>query len=334
MKLEKRMSEKIVSLALCAVVLGLCFPTDAQPSEKLARIGLLSATSASNLKVRLQAFREGLRELGYVEGKNIVIEYRYANRRFDRLPGQAAELVRLKMDAIVTGGPAPTRAAVQATSTIPIVMAQENDPVGSGFVESLSRPGGNVTGLSTLSAEISGKRLQLLKESVPNLARVALVGNSTEPGNAQSLEEMQIAGSTFGIQIQYFELQDSKDIEPVFTSIKHQDAGALILFRNPINAGANRKRIIDLVARTQIPGMFPNGNWINAGGLMYYGPNLPHIWRRAASYVDKILKGRKPAALPVEQPMRFDFVVNLKTAKALGITMPPEIMVRATRMIE
>jgi putative ABC transport system substrate-binding protein len=329
---EKFMSKTILTLSIFILFLVPCFPTQAQQTAKVARIAVLSATTPSNLAARIAALRQGLRELGYVEGKNIIIEYRFAHGNLERQFAQARELVTLKVDVIVTGGPVGTRAAKNATGTIPIIMAQESDPVGSGFVASLSHPGGNITGLSTLSPEVSGKQLELLKEIVSNLSRVAVVGNTAEPGNAQKLRETQLAGGAFGIDVQYLELQARKDIETIFTSIKDQQAGSLILLRNPI-AGVNRKRIIDLMVGNRLPGIHASPNWIKAGGLMYYGANIADIWRRAATYVDKILKGRKPVDLPVEQPTTFEFIANLKAAKQIGLTIPPNVLARANRVI-
>ena len=323
---------QILGLVLCALTFVFHGSVAAQQSGSIPRIGLLSATSESNLAARIKALRQGLRELGYIEGQNIIIEARYADGKLNRQREFAAELAKLSVDIIVTGGPTGTRAAKQATEKIPIVMAQDNDPVGSGFVKSLARPGANVTGLSMLSPEISGKTLEILKESIPRLARVGIVGNSKEPGTKQSLEETQAAASVAGIQVPYFELQARQEIETIFASIKQHKLGALILLRNPI-LGANRKRVMDLMSESRLPGMFPNRNWVKAGGLMYYGASITDIWRRAATYIDKILRGAKPANLPVEQPTKFEFIVNLKTAKQLGLTIPPNVLARADEMV-
>jgi len=325
------MLRKIINWLLAIFLLTTVSMAEAQ-QKKLARIGFLSATSPSSLSARAEAFRQGLRELGYVEGQNIVIEWRFAQGKPDQVPRNAAELVRLKVDVIVTGGSTDTRAAKAATSTIPIVMAQESDPVGSGFVASLAQPGGNMTGLSTLSPELSGKQLELLKEVVPKLSRVAILGNSTEPGNAQSLRETQLAAGGFGVQLQYLEVQSPDDIETAFSAIKKERANAFIVLRNPVT-GTHRKHIVDIAAKSRLPAIYANREWVDLGGLMFYGANIPDNWRRAATYVDKILKGAKPANLPVEQPTKFEFIINLKAAKHIGVTIPPNVLARADKVI-
>jgi putative ABC transport system substrate-binding protein len=330
-KQQLTMSKKVFCLALCAMLFAHGLSAEAQ-QKKVARIGFLSATSPSSLSARAEAFRQGLRELGYVEGQNIVIEWRFAQGNPDQVPRNAADLVRLKVDVIVTGGSTDTRAAKGATSTIPIVMAQESDPVGSGFVASLAQPGGNMTGLSTLSPELSGKQLELLKEIVPKFSRVAILGNSTEPGNAQSLRETQLAAGGFGIQLQYLEVQGPEDIETAFSAIKRERANAFIVLRNPVT-GTHREHIVKIAAKSRLPAIYANRESVELGGLMFYGANIPDNWRRAATYVDKILKGAKPANLPVEQPTKFEFVINLKTAKQIGVTIPPNVLARADKVI-
>jgi putative ABC transport system substrate-binding protein len=329
---DKPMRKTIIRLALCTLFLAHSFFVQAQQPMKGPQIGFLIATSPSAIAARVEAFRQGLRELGYLEGKDIIIEYRYAEGKFDRLPDFAAELVRLKVAVIVTAGPQDTRAAAKATSTIPIVMAQETDPVGSGFVVSLARPGGNITGLSTLAPELSGKQLELLKEIVPKLSRAAVLGNSTEPGNAQSLKETQLAAGGLKVQLQHLEVRDLKEIDTAFSAIKRDRAGALIVLRNSVTS-THREYIVKLVGKSRLPAIYPNREWVEAGGLMFYGANIPDNWRRAASYVDRILKGRLPADLPVEQPMRFEFVVNLKAAKQIGLTIPQWTLQKADRVI-
>jgi putative ABC transport system substrate-binding protein len=283
--------------------------------------------------VRTDAFRQGLRQLGYVEGKNIIIEYRHADGKLDRLNELAAELVRLKVDVIVTLGPAPTRAAKAATAKIPIVMTQDSDPVGNGFVASLARPGGNITGLSTLAPEISGKQLELLKETVPKLSRVAVFGSSTIPGHSLSLREIGLAAGPLSVQLQYLDVLGPKDIETVFRAASDQRAEALIVFGGSI-LGAQRTRILEFAVKSRLPAIYAGSVTVEAGGLMSYGVNLVDLDRRAATYVDKILKGAKPADLPVEQPKKFDFVVSLKAAKQIGLTIPPNLLVRADRVIK
>jgi len=327
------MNKKIFLLGLALVILSSISSVDAQQPAKIPRIGYLSATSLTAISARTEAFRQGLRELGYVEGKNIVIEYRYAEEKFDRLPALVAELVRLKVDVIVTGGPLSTRRAKEATVTISIVMAQDPDPVGNGFVASLARPGGNITGLATLSPEISGKRLELLKEIVPKLSRVAVLGTSTRPGNAQELREVELAAGAFKVQLQYLDVLDPKDIEAAFGAASKGRADAVLLLQSPILL-SQRTQITELAVKSRLPAIYAQTEYTEAGGLMYYGANTPDLYRRAATYVDKILKGRKPADLPVEQPMKFELVINLKTAKQIGVTIPAEVLFRATKVIK
>jgi putative ABC transport system substrate-binding protein len=315
-----------VTLAACGAV------AQAQQPMKIPRIGYQAAASPSVVAARIEAFRQGLRKLGYVEGKNIVIEYRYAEGKLDRLPALAAELVRLNVDVIVTAGPSDTKAAKDATSTIPIVMAFDPDPVRNGFVASLARPGGNITGLSTLAPELSGKQLELLKETVPKLSRVAVLGSSAEPGNAQSLKEVELAAGTFGVKLQYLDVLSPKDIETAFQAAGKGRADAVLLLASPF-AAPNRKQIADLAIKSRLPTIYFRSDFVEAGGLMSYGASQNDLDRRAATYVDKILKGRKPADLPVEQPIKFEFIINLQSAKQIGLTIPPNVLVRADRVI-
>ncbi len=324
----------IVGLLAIFVTLAACGDmADAQQPKKVPRIGYLSATSPSANVARIEAFRQGLRELGYVEGKNIVIEWRYAEGKQDRLLALAAELVRLKVDVIVTAGPASTRPAKETTVTTPIVMAQVNDPVGNGFVASLARPGGNITGLSTLAPELSGKQLELLKEIVSRLSRVAVLGNSIEPGNAQALREVELAAGTFGVQLQHLDVLGPKDIETAFRAATKGRADALLALASPV-LNDQRTQIVDLALKSRLPAIYPQTEYVEAGGLMYYGASTTDLFRRAATYVDKILKGAKPADLPIEQPTKFEFVINLKTAKQIGLTIPPNVLARADKVIK
>ena len=302
-------------------------------AQQPAKVGYLSGNSPSGISARSEAFRQGLRELGYVEGKNIVIEYRYAEGKLDLLPALAAELVRLKVDVIVTAGPAATRPAREATSTIPIVMGFDNDPIGNGFVSSLARPGGNITGLSSLAPEISGKQVELLKEIVPRLSRVAVLGNSTTPGNAQALKEIELAAGALKVQLQYLGVLATKDIETAFRAASKGRAGAVLVLPSPL-ATRQRAQIAGLAAKSRLPAIYPQSDYMDAGGLMFYGPRLTDLFRRAATYVDKILKGGKPADIPVEQPMKFEFVINLKTAKQINLTIPPNVLARADKVIK
>ena len=302
-------------------------------AQQPAKVGYLSGNSPYGISARSEAFRQGLRELGYVEGKNIVIEYRYAEGKLDLLPALAAELVRLKVDVIVTAGPAATRPAREATSTIPIVMGFDNDPIGNGFVSSLARPGGNITGLSSLAPEISGKQVELLKEIVPRLSRVAVLGSSTTPGNAQALKEIELAAGALKVQLQYLGVLATKDIETAFRAASKGRAGAVLVLPSPL-ATRQRAQIAGLAAKSRLPAIYPQSDYMDAGGLMFYGPSLTVLFRRAATYVDKILKGGKPADIPVEQPMKFEFIINLKAAKQIGLMIPPNVLARADRVIK
>jgi putative ABC transport system substrate-binding protein len=326
------MTKKILVWLLIIFFVANVSVAQAQQPTKIPRIGYLDIASPSTNPARYEAFRQGLRELGYVEGKNIVIEHRFADGKPDRLPALAAELVRLKVDVIVTTGPTSTRAAKEATSTIPIVMAFDNDPVGNGFVASLARPGGNITGLSTLAPEISGKQLELLKEIVPKLSRVAVFGTSTMPGHAQVLKEVELAAGALKVKLQNLDVLDPKDIESAFRAASKGRAQAVIVLASPVFA-SQRTQIADLAIKSRLPAIYPNTLYVDAGGLMTYGVSFTDLDRRAATYVDKILKGRTPADLPVEQPMKFEFIISLIAAKKIGLTIPPNVLVRATRVI-
>jgi putative ABC transport system substrate-binding protein len=327
------MKRKITGFVISAVLLALCVSAEAQQVKKIPHLGFLSALSPDGVPAWLEAFRQGLGELGYVEGKNIVIEWRYAEGKLDRLPALAAELVRLKVDVIVSGGPAVTRVAKEATSSIPIVMGFDNDPVGSAFVASLARPGGNITGLSNFAPEMSGKRLELLKEIVRKLSRVAVLGASTQPGNAQMLKETELAAGTFGVQLQYLDVLSPKDIESVFRAASNGRADAILMLSIPFVL-SHRTQLADLAVKSRLPAIYSQPENTEAGGLMYYGVNAPDLFRRAATYVDKILKGAKPADLPVEQPIKFEFIINLKAAKQIGLTIPPNVLARADKVIK
>jgi ABC-type uncharacterized transport system substrate-binding protein len=326
------MKKKITVLSLFTMLLALCASATAQQPTQVPRIGHLAAASLSAVAARTEAFRQGLRELGYVERRNIVIEYRSAEGKPDRIPTLASELVRLKVDVIVTGGPTATRAAKEATSTIPIVMTQDSDPIGTGFVASLARPGGNITGLSTLAPEISGKQLELLKDIVPRLSRVAVIWTSTQPGNAQALKETELAAGTFGVRLQYLDVLISKDIETAFRAASKGRAEAVLVLGGPV-LNSHRTQIADLAAKNRLPAIYDRREYVEAGGLMSYATSITDLDRRAATYVDKILKGAKPAGLPVEQPTKFEFIINLKAAKQIGLTIPPNMLVRADRVI-
>ena len=313
-----------------AFVLG--FNALAQQPAKIPRIGFLTNNSSTGLAAADEAFRQGLRALGYAEGKSLVIEYRYGEGKVGGLAEMAAELVRLKVDVIVTGGPTSTRTAKQATSTIPIVMASDPDPVANGFVASLARPGGNITGLATLAPELSGKQLELLKEIIPKLSRVAVLGSSTEPGNAQTLREIELAAEAWKVKIQSLDVLSPKDFETAFQGAKKGRAEAsLVLVSSVFNS--HRTQVIEHAVKSQLPAIFYTAEYAELGGLMAYGTSYTDLYRRTATYVDKILKGAKPADLPIEQAKKFEFVINLKAAKQIGLTIPPNVLARADRVI-
>jgi putative ABC transport system substrate-binding protein len=268
-----------------------------------------------------------------VEGKNIAIEYRYSEGNFLRQKKLAAELAHLNVDVIVTSGPASTRAAKEATPTLPIVMTFDSDPVGNGSVASLARPGGNITGLSTLAPEISGKQLELLKEVVPELSRVAVLGSSANPGNAQVLKEIEAAAGAFSVRLQYLDILDAKELEAVFRAVSNGRANAVFVLAGTVII-AQRTRIADLAIKSRLPSIYERREFVEAGGLMSYGISITDLDRRAATYVDKILKGAKPADLPVEQPTKFELVINLKSAKQIGVKIPPNVLARADRVIK
>jgi ABC-type uncharacterized transport system substrate-binding protein len=326
------MKAKILVYALLALILTTIHHAQAQQLTKVPRIGYLSGSSPSAIAARIELFRQGLRELGYVEGKNILIEWRFAEGKLDRLPELSAELVRVKVDIIVSAGPQVTRPAKEATSTIPIVMVFDNDPVGNGFVASLARPGGNITGLSNLAPELSGKQLELLKEIVPRLSRVAVLGNSTEPGYAQVSKEMELAAGALGVKLQYLDILGTKDIEIAFRAAGKGRAEAVLVLANPV-ATIHRTQLVEMAVKSRLPAIYYRSDFVEAGGLMSYGASIADLDRRAATYVDKIVKGAKPADLPVEQPTKFEFIINLKAAKQIGLTIPPNVLARADKVI-
>jgi putative tryptophan/tyrosine transport system substrate-binding protein len=322
----------VLFLTLSALLFALCSSALAQQPTKVPRIGYLTGASPSSMSARTEAFRQGLRELGYVEGKNIVIEWRFAEGKLDRLPALAAELVRLKVDVIVSGGPGATRPAKEATNTIPVVMTFDSDPVGNGFVGSLARPGSNITGLATLAPELSGKQLELLKEIVPKLSRVAVLGSSTNPGNAQTLKETELAAGALGVRLQHLDIRSPTDIKPAFREASKGHANALLVLGSPVLA-SQPTQFADLAVKSRLPAIYNRSEFVKDGGLMSYGADLADSHRRVATYVDKILKGAKPADLPVEQPTKFELVINLKAAKQIGLTIPPNVLARADKVI-
>jgi putative ABC transport system substrate-binding protein len=311
------------------------FAAEAQQAAKIARIGFLATNLAATPHLP-EAFLQGLRDLGYVEGRNVVIEYRDAEGKPERLPALAAELVALKVDVIVTGGTPQALAAKQATRTLPIVFASAPDPVESGLVTSLARPGGNVTGLSALAQELVGKRLEQLKHAVPGVSRVAVLwqpGAFGERTERDMLKEAEVAARALGVRLHFVEARGPEDFDRAFSEMTRARAGALA-----VSSGSmfiiERRRLVDLAAKNRLPALYPTRESVDAGGLMSYGPNLADAFRRAATYVDKILKGAKPGDLPVEQPTKFELVINLKTAKALGLTIPPSLLGRADQVIQ
>jgi len=327
------MRVRAIALTL-TLALGLLSPplsADAQQTKKMPRIGYLSIASAPDTH---EGFRKGLRELGYIEGQNITIEVRYAAGKADRLPDLAAELVRLKVDVIVAVGTPDALVAKKATQTIPIITVASGDPVGSGLVASLARPGGNVTGLSSSPGpEMSGKQLELLKEIVPEATHVVVLANPANPPTAGFLREAERAARSLGIQLRIVEARGPNDLDSAFSAVKKERAGALLVIGDPVHV-YNRSQIVAFTASIQLPAIYPYSLFVGVGGLMSYGVNIPDLFRRAATFVDKILKGAKPDDLPVEQPTKFELVINLKTAKALGLAIPPTVLFRADKLIE
>src|SRR5262249_34352092 len=323
-----------IGLAVVVALLGFVpLAAGAQQAEKIPRIGILVGGSASSDSVRIEAFRQGLRELGYVEGKTIVLDFRYADGNPDRLGGLAVTLARLKVDVIVSAGPFATRSAKNATTTIPIVMAQVPDPVGARFVSSLARPGGTITGLATMSPELSGKQLELLKQIVPRLVRVAVLGSSAQPGNAEVLRAAGLAAASLKVQLQYHDVVNRPDIATSLRSAREHRADAVLVLSGPV-LFSQLKQIADLAIQNRLPTISAWPEFVDEGGLMTYSANFKDLFRRAATYVDKILKGAKPGDLPVERPTTFELLINLKTAKALGLTIPQSVLGRADAVIE
>jgi putative tryptophan/tyrosine transport system substrate-binding protein len=324
---------KLGSFALSVMLLALCYSASAQQPKKTSRIGLLSGSGPATNPAYLEAFRQGLRELGYIEGENILLEYRWGEGKFDRLPGLAAELIGLRADIIVTIGTQATVAARQASNTIPIVVAGAGDLVGTGLIESLARPGGNVTGSTNIDPDLSAKRLELLKETIPKLFRVAILYHGGPGGDEDELQETEAAAKRLKVQVQSYRVQNPSEFERAYAAMTKQRADALIIFHGTFTA-FHRRQLVDLAARNRLPTMCGQPPWSEDGGLISYGHDRRHQYRRAAYFVDKILKGAKPADLPVEQPMKFELVINLKTAKQIGVTIPPNLLMRADKVIK
>jgi putative ABC transport system substrate-binding protein len=326
------MKKTISSAVLVAMLLACSINAKAQKPAKVLRIGVLMSGRPSVSSARLRAFQQGLRDLGYVEGKNLVIEYRYADGKLDPVPHLAAELVSLNVDVLLTDTSNATQAAKNATKTIPIVFTTANDPVGDGQVASLARPGGNLTGFSILAIDLNGKRLDLLKEAIPKVTRVGfLTRMGTTPGGKR-FEEADADAKGLGLRLQFLGAKGVEDLESVFEAAKRAGVQAVLAHPSTFVA-TNRASIINLAAKSRLPVIYPNTDYVEAGGLMSYGPDTIDNYRRAAGYVDKIVKGTKPADLPVQQPMKFEFAINLKAANAIGLTMPPNLLARADRVI-
>jgi putative ABC transport system substrate-binding protein len=329
---RKQRKRKIVHLSSIFLAFLLCSSAEAQQPKKIGRIGYVTGRDRYNANPQLEAFRRGLRDVGYAEGKNILVEYRYADGNTGRASTLVDELVRLKVDLLVTAWLPAINAAKRATTTIPILMVTTVDPVASGIVTSLARPGGNITGLTTLSRELSGKRLELVKEIVPKISRIGVLWAPENPGAPISFKEYESAARALKIELQSLEIRINPDFEQAFQAAAKASVGALICIRS-ILLNRDAKQIADLAIKNRLPSMYEGSEYMEAGGLMIYGPNDAHSWSRAAIYVDKILKGAKPADLPVEQPTKFELVINLKTAKQIGLTIPPQVLARADKVI-
>jgi putative ABC transport system substrate-binding protein len=327
----KLMSRKVTCLSLCVLFLAFSVLAEAQRPAKIPRIGYFTLSGGPS--DRDEAFKQGLRELGWVDGQNITIEYRWVAGKTEQLAAVADELVRLKVDVIFATSASVIQAAKNATNTIPIVMPAASDPVGSGFIASLARPGGNITGMSAMILELEGKRLELLREVAPRVARVAFLTYGTDLNAQRGVKEVQDAGQRLGIRIQPLQIGDPKELEGAFSALVKERAGAVAIQPLLITSIGQGRRIAELAATNRLPTISDSKDFLNAGGLLSYGSDRLALWRRAAWYVDKILKGAKPGDLPVEQPIKFEFVINLKTAKQIGLTIPPNVLVRADRVI-
>ena len=328
----KLIHTKLMPLTISALLLALSVSAQAQQPQKIPRLGYLSYGSVEIDKSLLAALQQGLRELGYLEGKNIVIEQRYAEGQSDKLPELVAEFVRVKADVIVVTGDPAAHAAKKATRAIPIVIVTSPDPVGTGLIESLAHPGGNVTGLSDFHGGVVTKRLELLKDVAPLASRIAVLLNPANPSNPIQLKDIQAAAPAFRVTLISLEVKGPDDLDPAFKMVVKERPGALLVLGDRLFA-TNQTQIIELAVKNRLPAIYSQGLYVEAGGLMSYGANFTDQYRRAAIYVDKILKGAKPADLPVEQPKKFEFVINLKAAKQIGLTIPPNVLARADKVI-
>jgi putative ABC transport system substrate-binding protein len=326
------MATLVVTVLVCSL-LAAPLGAEAQPAAKVYRIGVLETTSPATAATVHDAFRQGLRELGYVEGQNLVLEYRWAGGKAERFPRLAAELVALKVDVIVARGTPASLAAKTATPTIPVVMAAAGNPVGTGLVHSLARPGANVTGLSGVSEDLAGKRIELVKDVVPQVSRIGFLWNPGNPSNRLVFEETRVAARRFGLTVESLAVRKSEDLEPVFEAARRARVQAIVM---SVDATIQHQapRITALAIQNRLPAMYGSREFVEAGGLMSYAVHFPDLYRRAATYVDRILRGAKPAELPVEQPTKFEFVINLRTARALGLTIPPSLLARVDHTIE
>jgi putative ABC transport system substrate-binding protein len=329
---EKNVNRKFLIWLLATGLLITAQSTEAQEGKKVPRIGFLSAGSSSTYSPRIEALRQGLRELGYAEGKNVTIQPRFAEGKLERVPDLAAELVRLKPDVIVTWGVPQLVAAKQASSTIPIVAGGAGDLVSAGLVVSLARPGGNITGLTSIRSDLVGKQLELLKEAVPGLTRVGILWHAADPSGTHDFKLTEVTAQVLGVQVQPLEVRRPEEFEGAFKAATGARAHAMMILQSNLT-NTHLKRIVELATKNRLPSMLGESGLMNSGGLMSYGPNYADLSRRAATYVDKILKGAKPADLPVEQPTKFEFVVNLKTAKKIGRSIPPNVLARADKVI-
>jgi putative ABC transport system substrate-binding protein len=328
------MKAKILAFVLLAIILVIVHLAEAQQPKKIRRIGYLSTGAPSSILRCFDVLQKRLQELGWVEGQNVTVEYRSSKGKLDNLPELAAELVLFKVDVIVVEAQVTTRAAMNVTKTIPIVMTGIGvDPVDVGLVASLARPGGNVTGLTAIHQDLSGKRLQLLKEAFPKVSRVAVVWNPEAPGSAHGFKETHVVSQPLGLQLQSVEIRGLNDIDKAFLALTKERVDALFVVSDPV-AIVHRRKITDLAAKSQLPAMYSDVRYVEAGGLMSYGPNFDNLSRRAAYFVDKILRGTNPADLPVERPMKFELVINLKTAKQIGLMIPLQILQLADRVIK
>ena len=330
---QSGMGIKTIVVLLVGLALVSIDPVEAQQPKRSPLVGVLIAGSPSSMATRVNAFQLRLRELGYTEGRNIVLEYHYASGNYNRLTAIASDLVRSKADVIVTWATPVTQLVKDATRTIPVVMAGGSNPVEAGLIASLAKPGGNITGLATIQNELTGKRLELLKEAFPKISRVAMVLNPEDQVPSQGYEQLEKVAQSLKVRIESFKVRKSDEIGKAFEAIAKSRVDALLLESDPV-FNANRPNVIKLVAENKLPAIYPERRWVEDGGMMAYGTDLIEVARRAAVFVDKILKGAKPAELPVEQPTKFELAINLKTAKQIGVTIPQSVLFRADRVIK